>query len=176
MGINKRRWTKEENEFLVDNYKSIPIAELVEKLGRSEDSIRWQASYCGLTDEKPKAYLPEEVKFIMENMDKMPIYKIGIQLGRSAKGVKNQITKIKQMENVKNYDATAQFEFDSDIPFGVGRHYEFKTMLNSMEVNQSFEYLQSERATMNNVISLFEEKIFKSKAIDKTTRRVWRIF
>ena len=80
------------------------------------------------------------------------------------------------MENVKNYEKTAEFEFDSNVPFGVGKHYEFKTMLNSMEVNQSFEYMQSERATMNNVITLFEDKIFKTKLIDKTTRRLWRIF
>lgn len=174
--MQKRRWTKGDIEFLNENYKALTMVELVEKLERSEDSIRWQASYCGLTDEKPKAYTPDEVKFISDNMGKMPIYKIGLQLGRSAKGVKNQITKIKQMENVKNYEKTAEYEFDNNVPFGVGKHFEFKTMLNSMEVNQSFEYLQSERATMNNVITLFEDKIFKSKAIDKTTRRVWRIF
>lgn len=174
--MQKRRWSEDDIAFLTENYKTLPMQELVDRLGRSEDSIRWQASYCGLTDEKPLAYLPEEVKFIQENMDAMPIYKIAIQLGRSAKGVKNQITKIKQMENVKNYDQTAEFKFDNNVPFGVGKHYEFKTMLNSMKVNDSFEYLQSERATMNNVITLFEDKIFKTKAIDKTTRRVWRIF
>lgn len=174
--MKKRRWSKEESEFLTEHYKALPMAELVDKLGRSEDSIRWQASYCGLTDEKPKAYTPCEVKFISENMGEMPIYKIALQLGRSAKGVKSQITKIKQMENVKNYEKTAEYEFDNNIPFGVGKHFEFKTMLNSMDVGQSFEYMQSERATMNNVIALFEDKIFKSKAIDKTTRRVWRIF
>lgn len=176
MGITKRRWSEDDIAFLTENYKTLSMPELVAKLERSEDSIRWQASYCGLTDEKPRAYLPEEVKFIQENMEKMPIYKIAIQLGRSAKGVKNQITKIKQMENVKNYEKTAEFQFDNNVPFGVGKHFEFKTMLNSMEVNQSFEYLQNERATMNNVIALFEEKIFKTKTIDKTTRRVWRIF
>lgn len=174
--MQKRRWTKEDIDFLSENYKALSMPELVVRFGRSEDSIRWQASYCGLTDEKPKAYTADEVKFISDNMGEMPIYKIALHLGRSAKGVKNQITKIKQMESVKNYDATASFEFDSNVPFGIGRHFEFKTMLNSMEVGQSFEYLQTERATMNNVISLFEEKIFKSKTIDKTTRRVWRIF
>ena len=174
--MQKRRWSEDDIAYLTENYKSIPMSELVQKLERSEDSIRWQASYCGLTDEKPKTYLPEEVKFIQDNMDTMPIYKIAIQLGRSAKGVKSQITKIKQMENVKNYEKTAEFEFDDNVPFGVGKHFEFKTMLNSMEVNHSFEYLQSERATMSNVIALFEDKIFKTKSIDKTTRRVWRIF
>lgn len=174
--MQKRRWTKEEIEFLTDNYKSLPMPDLVEKLGRSDDSIRWQASYCGLTDEKPKNYLPEEVNFIRDNMDKMPIYKIALHLGRSAKGVKNQITKIKQMENVQNYEKTVEYEFEKNVPFGIGKHYEFKTMLNSMKVNESFEYLQSERATMSNVISLFQEKIFKSKKIDVNTRRVWRIF
>ena len=73
-------------------------------------------------------------------------------------------------------DSAPEFEFDRNVPFGVGKHYEFKTMLNSMAVGDSFEYLKSERATMLNVISLFDEKIFKTKKIDETTRRVWRLF
>lgn len=170
------RWSKSDIDYLIENYKALSMAELCDKLNRSEDAIRWQASYLGLTNEKPKAYTPDEVKFISENMGEMPIYKIALHLGRSAKGVKNQITKIKQIENVKNYEKTAEFEFDKNIPFGVGKHYEFKTMLNSMQVGESFEYLQSERATMNNVITLFEDRIFKTKLIDEKTRRVWRIF
>ncbi len=152
------------------------MAELCSTLKRSEDAVRWQASYYGLTNEKPILYTQDEVKYISDNMGKMPIYKIALHLGRSAKGVKNQITKIKQIENVKNFEKTADFEFDKNIPFGVGKHYEFKTMLNSMNVGDSFEYLQSERATMSNVITLFEDKIFKTKLIDEKTRRVWRIF
>ena len=174
--MKKRRWSKEETDFLIDNYKTLSIQEIVDKLQRSEDSVRWQASYCGLTDDKPKAYTPIEVDYIRENMGKVPIYKMALHLGRSAKGVKNQITKLKQMEAVKNHEQTAEFEFDRNVPFGVGKHYEFKTMLNSMDVGDSFEYLQSERATMLNVISLFDEKIFKTKKIDETTRRVWRLF
>ena len=174
--MNRGRWAKKDIDFISDNYKVLPMADLCNYLNRSEDAIRWQASRCGLTSEKPKEYKPDEIKFISDNMGEMPIYKIALHLGRSAKGVKNQITKRKQIENVKNYEKTAEFEFDKDVPFGVGKHYEFKTVLNSMQINESFEYMQSERATMNNVITLFEDKIFKTKLIDEKTRRVWRIF
>ena len=132
------RWSKSDIDYLIENYKALSISELCNKLNRSEDAIRWQASYCGLTNEKPKIYTSDEVKFISENMGKIPIYKIALHLYRSAKGVKNQITKIKQIENVKNYENTAEFEFDKNVPFGIGKHFEFKTMLNSMNVGDSF--------------------------------------
>lgn len=44
-----REWTDEDVKFLKENYRTMPTAEIAERLGRTEDAIRSAASIFGAT-------------------------------------------------------------------------------------------------------------------------------
>lgn len=52
---NKRRWSKDEDQFLKENYNKIPFEELVQHLNhRSKTAIRRRASHLKIAKKKEK--------------------------------------------------------------------------------------------------------------------------
>lgn len=50
---NNKRWSKEEKDFLKDNYGKIPIKTIADVLGRTETGVKSQAINFGITRKKP---------------------------------------------------------------------------------------------------------------------------
>jgi len=67
--VKRKRWTKEELEFLIKNYGTMDNRTLATMLGRSVGSIYYQASRLGLRKDKSywdRMYLERCRKKLME--------------------------------------------------------------------------------------------------------------
>lgn len=83
-----KNYTKEEDKFLFDNAKDMPVKDMAEKLGRPIDGVRTRMHRLGINLRKLKgteqiAWSKEEEKFLKDNYYKMTAKEISKILGRS---------------------------------------------------------------------------------------------
>jgi hypothetical protein len=62
---NEQKWTSEEVEFLLENYKHLGVLGCAEKLNRREGSIRGKLSNLGI--KRAKIYSKDQIKWLSEN-------------------------------------------------------------------------------------------------------------
>lgn len=137
-------------------------------LQRRNDSIRQMAMTLGLTREQIYWTLNDTI-FLKENKNKLSYQEIADNIGKSKKAVAH---KIAYMSAESQFD---ELPLDSNVSYYPTKALEFKKMLQAMEVGQSFEYPVSERQTVHNQSRLFPDKLFRSKLMTETTRRIWRL-
>lgn len=91
--MNYQKWTKEETEFLKENYATMRLSELTEKLNKHKEQIRNKSKDMGLR-KNAKVYSPrrywsdKELKFLINNYPKLTLYEIGKELNRDPIAVK----------------------------------------------------------------------------------------
>jgi Holliday junction resolvase len=91
-----RLWSTEEEEFLKANYRRLSIAEIAQRLGRTENSVESRMHNLGL---KKRRWEDWEVEFLKSNWSKMDARGIAEQLGRSLPSV---FDKCERMGFIKN--------------------------------------------------------------------------
>jgi len=166
-----RRWTEEDINYLKSNYGSLLIEEIAKHTNRSIDSVRYKASNIGLT-EKKNLWSKADILFLSENVNTMPLDVLAKKLNRTVKSVATQRFKLKLSKKLPKMENSP---IEKNIPYInsiAGEHYNYMA---NMDVGDSYAYPFTERQTVINVTSYFPDKIFRTKKIDDTTRRIWRI-
>lgn len=90
----KRRWTKEEIDYLKQNYNKKSIDDMCSDLGRTKYSILKKAKRLDLTKEINN-WTKDELEFLISNWGKYNIKKIAKLLGRSIPSIKKKAFKLK---------------------------------------------------------------------------------
>lgn len=74
MKVKKRRWTREEIEFLEKAYGHVPAKTIASEINRSAGAVRKQAQIMMLTkNEYNTIWSDEEDQYLIENYKKVPI-------------------------------------------------------------------------------------------------------
>ena len=87
-------WADEEIKFLKQNYNILSRKQLLEKLGRSVQSIQHKAKELGLTNNTNKEWTKQDIEFLANNYKNMSYKEIGKFLNRSVHNVKYQASKL----------------------------------------------------------------------------------
>lgn len=100
LGLRSKRgsincWTKEEDQFLKENYLDLSDKELVEQLGRSLDGVRYRMSKLNLErPTKMKRWTPEEDEYALTNFGSIKLSSIARNLGRSQRAVEARLNRL----------------------------------------------------------------------------------
>lgn len=89
-----RKWTKEEEQYIVDNYKKLTDEEIGERLNRTKYAVRMRRTKTlGISKAKYRRgmYTKEEERYIADNLHK-GVRAIAQRLGRTNSGIQNKIT------------------------------------------------------------------------------------
>lgn len=96
-----RPYSKEENDFIIQNYQKIPLTEMARIFGRSAKSVFTRSKKLirdGLIQNdgtwQKSHYTAEEDAFIIESQNKMSFAQVGQVLGRSRDSVKIRAGKL----------------------------------------------------------------------------------
>jgi len=88
-------YTQREDNYLVEHYQKVPMADIVNALGRSRGSIIARVkklSRDGFMSYEPaylkSRYAPQEDKYIIANQELMSLRQVALTLGRSLTSVK----------------------------------------------------------------------------------------
>jgi hypothetical protein len=173
MEKNNKHWTDEDIQYLKENYSIADIDELANRLERSVDSVRWQASNLKLTSDR-NYWSKEEVLFIAQYCTSLTYQEMADKLGRTARSVAHKVHNLKIAKLIDqaptNLDA-----IEDGVPYYKGKSGEYRVLLSRLGISQSFVYPSEDRQTVQNQINHFTDKVFRTKAEDEKTRRVWRL-
>ncbi len=93
-----RIWTDEEINYLVTNYKKIPVADIASSIGRTMSSIRKKAVSLKLTDSSNntilKALTKDEKEFIRIHYGVYTVKELSKILNKDEKSIKYNINKM----------------------------------------------------------------------------------
>jgi hypothetical protein len=171
--MREKRFTVEELEFLRENYQRLTNKELSEHLDRSIDSITSKLYELDLKRKSnPNPYTEDEKTFIRDNMGKMTISDIAKSLGRTQGGISKFVSKYRVNDTRKRKQAyLGNIEKDVVPFFSKGDNY--YEIIANMEVGDSFEFPESDKAVVSNqkYIVINEEKKLKSTERQYMMRR-----
>lgn len=85
-----KRWKKEEDNYIKNNFKKVSDEEMAKELGRSSAAVSVRRSYLGLSRRAKHDWSDEEDEFIIKNYESMTDAEIGNELGRSTSSVRSR--------------------------------------------------------------------------------------
>lgn len=86
----RKRWTDEEEKFLIENFHKMTNAELGKRLGRTTGAIDQRAMKLDLQKIHQTSWTAEEEEYLRKNFMSMKYWEIGKALGRSGDGVQGK--------------------------------------------------------------------------------------
>ena len=95
MKTKRKNWTQKEINTMYDAYGHVPVKWICDELGRSYDSVRWQAKQLGLTKSIDTSYMEnlwteEEDDYLVNNYKKVPTDLISLRINRSQQSIRNR--------------------------------------------------------------------------------------
>jgi hypothetical protein len=115
----QRNWTKQEEQYLIDNYDHITVNEAATKLNRSRTSIMHKARKLGLSN---GFYWNEAgIKYIIDNYGILSIKQIAINLNRKPREIRFKLKKLglyrkEKVKWTKEEDLYLQSNFATVLP------------------------------------------------------------
>ncbi|MCM3254520.1 hypothetical protein [Priestia aryabhattai] len=94
MSKNQKRWTKEEDRFLIQHYGAMTLQKMGEHLHRSKESVNKRLTRLNLRDSDTalrKKWTLEQDAFLQENIDTMNNREMALSLGRSPSSIATRI-------------------------------------------------------------------------------------
>ena len=95
----KRKWTMDENQYMISNYNLLSVEILMKDLNRSRNSILKRAQYLNLTIVL-KYWTKDEINYLEENWGIMSIKSISRKLKRSMDAVSLKACQISLREQI----------------------------------------------------------------------------
>lgn len=89
--INMERWTKEEEQYLIENYMTEMYCDIARKINKTENAVRAKCFELRLV--KKNSWTQDEIDFIKENYQKLSIKQIAKILNRTENAVKLKAAK-----------------------------------------------------------------------------------
>ena len=105
----RKRWTQEEKEFLINNYSKYSLQEMAEVLGRSICSVKCEATKHHVKSNR--FWTEEEVQFIEDHYGDLTIKQIAKRLGRDYTSVGNKINRMQigAFHEISDFVTLAEF-------------------------------------------------------------------
>lgn len=103
------KWTKEQEQYLIDNYKTQMYCEIAQKLNKTEGAIRAKCFDLNLV--KNSAWTQDEIDFVIENYQSMSVAQIAQYLNRTPNAVKLKA----QRNGCKKYPYNCNYDFFKEI-------------------------------------------------------------
>ena len=91
--MTRARWTPEEDQFMIDNYRKIGVVETADRLGRTTASVHNRACILKIT-ESVTPWTEDEYEFFKNNYYKKTMYRLSKEMGRSRKGIQTQAKRL----------------------------------------------------------------------------------
>ncbi|MGL5957260.1 MAG: hypothetical protein ACRCZZ_01450 [Phocaeicola sp.] len=169
-----RRWTKEEDEYLLHHYKNVPFDDVRAYLSnRPNDAIRWRAKFVlGVASSKNKPWTVDELNILLSDLT---ISEVANLTGRTYSAV----NKRRNLERAKG--SLSELFDTSTIEKGVpnisrsSKSAQHFALLLELQVGDSYEFPANEYPLVRNQIQIITERKFESKKWSDGTRRIWRI-
>ena len=155
MKMNRKKWTKREEEMLIKEFPTRTNKELAEMFGRSEKSIIQHANVLKLYKNRQVLWKTEEVEFLTKhyNVDMSPS-EIAKSLNRSVSSVKSKAFAIGLADNVEWTQGQIDYLIDN---------YCYKTKQRSLENVKNFKAFFSGKR-----IAFFVQYIDVNIAVSRT--------
>ena len=103
------RWTKEQEQYLLDNYKTKMYCEISKEIGKTEGSIRAKCFDLGLV--KNSGWSEEDIDYIKENYQRLSINEMAKVLNRTPNAVKLKAQRI----GCKKYPYNCNYDYFKNI-------------------------------------------------------------
>ena len=103
------RWTKEQEQYLLDNYKTKMYCEISKEIGKTEGSIRAKCFDLGLV--KNSGWSEEDLDYIKENYQRLSINEMAKVLNRTPNAVKLKA----QRKRCKKYPYNCNYDYFKNI-------------------------------------------------------------
>lgn len=84
--LKKKRWSEEEDNYIINNYRVLTVDEISERLGRTVYAIRKRALALGVTNEISRWSI-EEMEFLNDNWGILNLNTIARKLNRSRNSI-----------------------------------------------------------------------------------------
>ncbi len=164
----KKRWNKEDLNYLKENYLKEPTKDISLKLNRSEYSIR--RKYNRLNKDKPilKKWNKEDIIYLKENYLKIPAKDLALVLNRTEYSIRNKLSGLKLIKNKKiNKPKNWSSEEENYL---IENYYDIPNKELSLILNRSEDSIMSKATNLK----LVKNKDIKSKAMIKRNKEVGR--
>lgn len=96
------RWTKDQIDFLKENYGIISDEEISQKLNKTISSIKHKVSREGI--ESPKTWTEEELQYLRDNYKTKTYKELAKELGRSKAAIDLKINRMRLVKSKYEYD------------------------------------------------------------------------
>lgn len=96
----KRRWTKEETDYLIMHANFQSVAQIAEKLNREEPGVAKKIERLGIKEDKPKKkvnrrrWTKKEIDYLIANTGVLTLTQIAKQLKRSVDSVESKLSRL----------------------------------------------------------------------------------
>ena len=90
-----RKWTKEEDQFILDNYLEMPNEEIANYLGKTKSSVSHRACRLGIKSKSPESWSESDDIFLKENFGSKTAEYIAKELNRTKGSVSARIIKLR---------------------------------------------------------------------------------
>lgn len=114
----KKKWLKEEDDFILSNYESMSIEGIAIHLNRTRSSVI-NRIYKIIDYEKRKNVWPDEkIKLLLDNYEKMSFNELSILLDKSISAIDKQLRKLK-VDRTKSTSWTVDDDFYLECHWGI---------------------------------------------------------
>lgn len=103
------RWTKEQEQYLIDNYDSKNYCEIAKEINKTEGAIRAKCFDLNLV--KNKSWSDEEIEYIRENYQRLSVKEMAKELNRTPNAVKLKAERI----GCKKYPYNCNYDYFKNI-------------------------------------------------------------
>lgn len=170
------RYDDDEIEYIISSFHSLTVKQIAAYLGRSVSAVQSKAYELGIT-KKSDYWSKQEISILMDNFQTS-----NDSLTKMLSKTSEQIAYKKAYINYQNkkadrVDLLGSENIEEGMPFinGGKKLNQFARLLSVMLVGESFEFPASEYSIIIKAKLHIRGKMFRTKSISDTVRRIWRL-
>lgn len=95
------RWTKDEKQFIRDNYDKMEYQEIADILNKDKEGVRKQVKELGLS--KLRYWTEEEEDYLLKHYGKTPLHTMSKKLNRSIKSIQSHMYELEGTADTHEY-------------------------------------------------------------------------
>lgn len=99
-----RRWTEQEEKYILENYETKSISEMAKELGTSLNTVIRKMKDMGIYKKIYNYWSEEQKLFLLKNKDNMAIEEMAEKIGRSKKSVYRILLKISEERKISDWN------------------------------------------------------------------------
>jgi len=163
-----KKWTKEEEKFIEENWKSLSDAEIAKEIDRTKNAIRNRRNKLGI--KRPRSHsgkfnqgthwTTEKTEFLRKNYQEMDYSEIAKELNVTIKAVRSKVSKL-DLKNKQDKWSNNETEF---LRKNYGLNSDMTARQIANELDRSLDSVQNKIKLEN--LSYVEQKSFSDKEVE----------